>query len=370
MGRKNPCGSDKCQASFDDQKAATLDTKLLVNIDFTKEIFIRCDSSQFGAGAVLFQLSDQGQEMPIAYASRKYTLAERNYCTFQQEAGAVVRALEKFACFFQGHPVTVQSDHKNLSWVKKSAMPQLTRWRLRLQDFDFRIDYLPGPLNVVADGLSRIGVDDKDMLISMADILPAHAAEQSLLSGTRNIPHRALNQISAYRNSDKRARSKQKSKCTAETIWDEYPDDVKSENDDAECSTAHIHPIGARHAQNDDGGATDDNVASLQIDVDNGEAHQSIDAHGEADRAAPQGENEVVPPIPALDADDVIRGMHNDIVGHAGVLTTLQRVLRANKQWASRKQMIADIDAFLGGCITCQKFRKRHNRAKDQRFHM
>jgi hypothetical protein len=32
--------------------------------------------------------------------------------------------------------------------------------------------------------------------------------------------------------------------------------------------------------------------------------------------------------------------------------------------------MIADIDAFLSGCVTCQKFRKRHNRNKDQRFHI
>ena len=108
----------------------------------------------------------------------------------------------------------------------------------------------------------------------------------------------------------------------------------------------------------------------MQVDVDDGEAHQNIDAHGEDDRAAHHGENNGVPPIPALDADDVIRSMHNDVVGHAGVLTTLQRVLRADKQWASRKQMIADIDAFLGGCVTCQKFRKRHNRAKDQRFHI
>jgi hypothetical protein len=136
----------------------------------------------------------------------------------------VVWALEKFACFFQGHPVTVQSDHKNLAWVKKSAMPQLTRWRLRLQDFDFRIEYLPGPLNICADGLSRIGVDDKDMLISMADILPAYAAEQGLLSGA--IPHRALNQVSAYRFSDKRARSRRLNKVSAESVWGEDPEDT------------------------------------------------------------------------------------------------------------------------------------------------
>jgi hypothetical protein len=121
--------------AFEDFKKAVLETAPLAFIDYTKEIFIRCDSSQFGAGAVLFQFDAEGRECPVAYASRKYTLAERNYNTFQQEAAVIVWSLEKFAEYFQGHPVTVQSDHRNLSWVKRSTMPQLTRWRLRLQDF-------------------------------------------------------------------------------------------------------------------------------------------------------------------------------------------------------------------------------------------
>jgi len=74
--------TDECQKAFDDLKEATLNTKLLFNIDYNKPIYIRCDSSQFGAGAVLFQYNEQGQECPISYASRKYTMAERNYCTF------------------------------------------------------------------------------------------------------------------------------------------------------------------------------------------------------------------------------------------------------------------------------------------------
>ena len=172
---------------------AVLNTTPLAFIDYKKEIFIRCDSSQFGAGAVLFQFDEDGREVPIAYASRKYTLAERNYNTFQQEAAVIVWSLEKFSEYFQGHPVTVQSDHKNLSWVKRSAMPQLSRWRVRLQDFDFKIEYIPGPANVCADGLSRLEIDDKDMLISMRDFLPTHAATESLLNS--NIPIRQLSEL-------------------------------------------------------------------------------------------------------------------------------------------------------------------------------
>jgi hypothetical protein len=202
------------QAAFVDLKEAVINTSPLAFIDYAKEILICCDSSQFGAGAVLFQFDADGHEHPIAYASRKYTIAERNYNTFQQEAAVIVWSLEKFSEFFQGHSVTVQSDHRNLSWIKRSAMPQLTRWRIRLQDFDFKIEYLPGPQQVCADGLSRLGVDDKDLQITMGDFLPTNAAAISLLNSPT--PLRSLNQYGQ--------RLLGRAKTHAERIWDDTAD--------------------------------------------------------------------------------------------------------------------------------------------------
>ena len=334
--------TDECQKAFDDLKAATLDTSLLANIDYTKTIFIRSDSSQFGAGAVLFQFNEQGQECPIAYASRKYTIAERNYCTFQQEAAAVVWALEKFAPFHQGHHVVVQSDHKNLSWISKSAMPQLTRWRLRLQDFDFSLEYYEGVKNVVADGLSRLRVDDKDIDISIRDFLPEHAAQQSYLQGS--VPVRCLNEYSAvsYRKGSLTAAEQSWAGGTAPsdepppkeggetTLWDDV---THEEDDEINCEAA--------------AGAEYRNFAPIAAVVD-----------------AP-------PAIPHIDAtipEDIFHKAHNSVVGHNGVLVTLNRVLRMNKEWASRKEMLEQIDQFIAGCPECQKFRKRHNRRTDERF--
>ena len=357
--------TDECQAAFTDLKAATLDTKLLFNIDYTKPIYIRCDSSQFGAGAVLFQFNDLGQECPISYASRKYTLAERNYCTFQQEAAAVVWSLEKFSTFHQGHHVTVQSDHRNLSWIKKSVMPQLTRWRLRLQDFDFSIEYYEGSRNICADGLSRIMVDDSDIEISMRDFIPEHAAQQSLMLG--GVPVRCLNEYKALHGPQAISTEQSfagggvparcfneysrmhRNQCvtSAERVWHNSPSLVELQGRHDKCA---------------------DNNEVLW--VGSSELNEDIDA-AEAVEQDPPAEQAIAPPlIPDLENDvaATLNSVHNATVGHSGVLVTLSRVLRANKQWASRSVMLEQIDQFISGCSVCQKFKKRHNRRTDERF--
>jgi hypothetical protein len=56
--------------------------------------------------------------------------------------------------------------------------------------------------------------------------------------------------------------------------------------------------------------------------------------------------------------------VHNATVGHNGVYVTLQRLLQKESVWANRADMIRDIDAYLRGCVVCQKMRKRSSRHK------
>lgn len=356
-----------CQQAFDDLKQCVLTTPPLAFIDYNKEIFIRCDSSQFGAGAVLFQFDDDGREVPIAYASRKYTLAERNYNTFQQEAAVIVWSLEKFAEYFQGHPVTVQSDHKNLSWVKRSAMPQLSRWRVRLQDFDFKIEYIPGPANTCADGLSRLEVDDKDMLISMRDFLPTHAATESLLNSS--IPIRNICNVST-RSTSKRYGDgiRLRTKTAAEQIWENDFADLHESREEEQPSVQVGQLVQPKQA-------VDDDETTLQFDED-GECVSQIPTVLQTERpqlpdlSVLEGLEPLQPHNANAEAAQIIGRAHNDIVGHAGVFVTLQRVLKAKADngWSDRKSLIQDIDAFLAGCPTCQKFRKRRSTSGAHRF--
>jgi hypothetical protein len=101
---------------------------------------------------------------------------------------------------------------------------------------------------------------------------------------------------------------------------------------------------------------------SLQFD-DNGEVVAEVDVESAIVEPA-------LPDLTMLDGGvtDAITSVHNDIVGHAGVYVTLQRILRSEKGWADRQAMLRDIDAFLAGCPTCQKFRKRRSVNGSHRF--
>ena len=83
------------QQSFDHSKEMLTSTALLVHYDPTKPLILSCDASQYGVGAVLSQVCN-GDEKPVAYASRTLTNAERNYSQLEKEGLALIFGVKKF----------------------------------------------------------------------------------------------------------------------------------------------------------------------------------------------------------------------------------------------------------------------------------
>lgn len=144
--------TDKCQTAFDTLKNILINDPVLSYPDYTKKFVLTTDASNQGLGAVL---SQEGH--PCVYISRTLNKAEVNYTTKEKELLAIVWAVKRFRQYLLGRKFTIKTDHQALKWLANKPDPasRLLRWRLKLEEYEFEIEYVKGKHNTVADSLSR-----------------------------------------------------------------------------------------------------------------------------------------------------------------------------------------------------------------------
>lgn len=137
----------------------SLTTKPILGFpNFSKTFYLSTDASNVGIGAVLSQKDNQDRERVIFYASRSLNQAERNYSTKERELLGIVYAVEKFKYYLHGTEFIIYTDHHPLTYLNNITLSssRLTRWRLKLAEYNFKIIYKKGSINTNADALSRI----------------------------------------------------------------------------------------------------------------------------------------------------------------------------------------------------------------------
>ena len=156
------------QKAFDSLCAIFSSALVLCIPNVSRPFSLMMDASLLAAGTVLMQPDASGDLHPCTYFSKTFSATEQNYDIYNQELLAVILALAEWKQYLQGtsHPVSILTDHKNLSYLKDPCKLSHCQacWSLFLQDFDIIWKVTPGTQMGPADSLSQ-----KDHLDTTAD---------------------------------------------------------------------------------------------------------------------------------------------------------------------------------------------------------
>jgi len=118
--------------------------------------------------------------MIYAY-SKKLDKAQLNYSVTDKELLGVVKATEHFRRYLLGRRFVLRTDHKALEFIQKAKdqNTRLLRWALKLQEFDYQVEYIKGEDNG-ADGLSR-SVEEETRDVNAIENLKSKEEKKKIL---------------------------------------------------------------------------------------------------------------------------------------------------------------------------------------------
>ena len=121
-----------------------------------KPMILQTNASCKGLGACLLQ-----NERPVYFASRALMETQKGYVAIELESLVVSWAMEKFHHFLYGNEFILETDQKPLDVILSKSLnqatPRLQRILIRTFLYHFKVRYILGLTNHVADCLSRLG---------------------------------------------------------------------------------------------------------------------------------------------------------------------------------------------------------------------
>ena len=130
-------------------------TLVLENPDWSREFFLETDASQYGVGAVLFQLRG-GRKAYVDFAVKAFNKAQRNYPAVKRELLAGLYTMEKWRPLLLYQKFYWGLDNKALTYLNSSQSRVVLNWIGLFQEYDFETWFKKGVLNVLPHELSHM----------------------------------------------------------------------------------------------------------------------------------------------------------------------------------------------------------------------
>ena len=151
--------NDECQEAFKKLKQLCIQAPILAYTNYKKPFKLHIDASENRLGDVLYQKQGDGMDHVIAYASQTLSKSEKNYDAHKLEFLAPKWSVtEGFHEYLYSVHFEVYVDNNPLTYILTTARFDATRqrWVASLANYNFKIFYRSGKLNVEAGALSRI----------------------------------------------------------------------------------------------------------------------------------------------------------------------------------------------------------------------
>ncbi|CAK1552211.1 unnamed protein product, partial [Leptosia nina] len=258
---------------------------------------LHTDASAVGYGAVLMQRKG-GKLHAVAYFSKRTTVAESKYHSYELETLAVVNAVKHFRHYLHGRKFTVITDCNSLQSTRKKLdlTPRVHRWWAFLQGFDFDVVHVDGKRMAHADFFSRNPLPVKE----------AHTHQRQVQSKQINITELTSNWLLAEQQRDEEI-----GKLVSDLKDKKLPDDI-----------------------------------AKTYEWRSGVLYRKIQR---------KGKSRFLPIIPRSLKWSVINGVHEGLM-HLGWEKTLEKVYEL--YWFDK--MTKYVKKFVDNCITC-KISKSHS---------
>ena len=152
--------TNKQQEAFETLKKKLCEEPLLQRPDLSKPFILTTDASVYAIDGIMAQ-GKIWKDKPIAYALRSLNHNEKKYDIYEKKALAIVYCVTYFRPYLHGQKFTLVADPKPLVWFQnlKDPCSRVTRWKLKLAEYEIDVTYKAGKTNINADALSRNPID-------------------------------------------------------------------------------------------------------------------------------------------------------------------------------------------------------------------